>query len=77
MKIEHTTDSPILLKLIPETPIDAFTNGERAQSFSAMGIPHKVEDGGIIVLNIDPDWPDWDDKDKRGIEDVRKTKTLP
>ncbi len=66
MKIEHTIDSPILLKLIPETSKEIFENGERSASFRQMGIPHIVEDDGSLIFNIDPAWKDFaeDRKDK-------------
>ena len=68
MKVEHTSDSPILLKLIPETPLEAFKNGTMATKFSNMKIPHKVKDDATLVLNIDPNWSDFtehgEDKDE-------------
>jgi len=56
MKIKHTVDSPILLKFIPETPTEAFENGRRKASMEQMGIPHRTEEGGILIFNIDPGW---------------------
>lgn len=61
MEIQHTMDSPILLKLVPKTPLDIFENGIRAESFLNMGIPHRVEQNGTLVLNIDPNWRDFTD----------------
>ena len=59
MKIEHTIDSPILIKLIPETSQEIFENGERSASFTRMGIPYRSEEGGALILNIDPHWKDF------------------
>jgi len=59
MKIERTTDSPILLKLIPETPLDAFKNGVMARSFSNIDIEYRVKKDGTLVVNIDPSWKDF------------------
>ncbi len=59
MEIKHTIDSPILLKLIPETIEETFKNGERSASLKRMDIPHRVDDDGAIILNIDPTWKDF------------------
>ncbi len=60
MKVKHTIDSPILLKLTPETSKEAFENGQRAQSMTSMKIPYRVENGGSLIFNIDPAWKDFD-----------------
>ena len=59
MKVKHTIDSPILLKLIPETPKETIANGERSASFRRMDIDHRVGDDGSLILNIDLDWEDF------------------
>jgi len=68
MKVEHTSDSPILLKLIPETPLEAFENGIMAIKLLNMKIPQKVKDDATLLLNIDPTWSGFtehgEDKDE-------------
>ena len=66
MRIEHTSDSPILLQLIPDTPYDAFKNGLLSKSLSNMKIEHKVKEGdGTLLINIDPDgWKDFTEHGK-------------
>ena len=64
MKVKHTVDSPILLKLTPETPTEAFENGERSMSMKDMKIPHGVEEDGSLIFNIDPAWKDFADDRK-------------
>jgi hypothetical protein len=59
MIINHTVDSPILIKLTPESLKEAFENGQRAESMKRMNIPHRVESDGSLVLNIDPVWKDF------------------
>ena len=69
VRVKHTTDSPILLKLVPEKPMDIFENGLRSGSFKRMKIPHKVKEDGTLLINIDPDWKDFtehDESTKRG-----------
>ena len=61
MKVMHTIDSPILLKLIPESFAEAYENGKRAHSLEGMKIPHRVEDNGALILNIDPACKDFAD----------------
>lgn len=59
MIVKHTIDSPILLKLKPESHKEAFENGKRAQSMYGMKIPHRVEEDGSLIFNIDPAWKDF------------------
>jgi len=60
MKIEITTDSPILLKLTPETPQEAFNNGVLHECMMRMGLscvkPDAASDEGMVVINIDDTW---------------------
>jgi len=63
MKIKHTNDSPILLKIIPESPLEAFKNGAMAKSLKNMKIDHRVKGDGTLVLNIDPDWKAFTERD--------------
>ena len=52
MRIEHTPNPPILLKLIPETPLDGFRNEKLSVSLSKLEIEHKIEGSGTVVLSI-------------------------
>ena len=53
MKLKHTVDSPILLLITPEKPIEAFKLGQMFMSFTNMGIANRVKKDGTLVLNID------------------------
>lgn len=66
MKIELTEDSPILLKIIPETSQEVFSNGIITGKLIKMKIVHKIKENGTILLNIDPDG--WKDFTEHGIE---------
>lgn len=60
MKIQHTSDSPILLKLTPNNPAEILENQERAKSFRQMKILHRLKDNGVLLVNIDPcGWVDF------------------
>ena len=64
MKIKRTQDSPILLKLVPETPLETIANGERSAAFKNMKIDHRIENDGSLIVNIDPAWKDFADDRK-------------
>jgi len=67
MKVQHTVDSPILLKLIPEKPVEIMENQERAKSFRQMKILHRLKDNGVLLVNIDPcGWKDFTEYDIEG-----------
>lgn len=56
MKIEITEDSPILLKLVPETSDDYFNNGVLSSNLTRMKIDFRVKDVWTLVFNIDPNY---------------------
>jgi len=62
MKVEHTENSPILLKIIPETQLEVFKNGAMSESLSRMEIPHRFKKDGTLLVNVDPaGWKDFDE----------------
>lgn len=66
MEIKRTQDSPILLRLIPETPLEIIANGRRSFAFRQMKIDHRIGKDGSLILNIDPAWKDFaDDRRKK------------
>lgn len=59
MKIEFTEDSPILIKLIPETPLEAFKNNN---IFSKLNKNKRVKlkKNNTLLINIDQcGWSDF------------------
>jgi len=58
MKLEITEDSPILLKLIPETQLEIFQNGHLHARLQRMKVDYRTTDKGTLIFNIDPNYPD-------------------
>lgn len=57
MKVTITEDNPILLRLIPETQLEVFTNGSLSSRLEKMKLDFIIEDEGTLVFNIDPSCP--------------------
>jgi len=61
MIINHTVDSPILIRLIPETPKEIIDNAKRSVSLDSKHC--KLKDSGILLINVDENWHDFKEHD--------------
>lgn len=60
MKIVVTQDSPVLLKLIPETTVDGFHLGSLAERLKNSKRV-KVKENGVLLVNVDSAWGDFEE----------------
>jgi len=61
MKINHTHDSPVLLRLIPENEIDIIHNARRFSDLKCKRI--YLKGNGTLLINIDDTWPNFKEHD--------------